>query len=134
MKAKLQEMIGTLESSITTITSKLEAPVLDGTPYLICHEGPDGIRVLGDWPVAPGKTVRGFRHISTAPSHLCGLPHYSEDSADRVVAQLTRVQSHPAGAPGTFYRIHWRIVLERRLLEDRLLLNSLKSTLSQMAN
>ncbi len=81
MNAKeiLSSAIKYAKEQITQITAELDAPVLDGTPWMICMHDESGCRVMGEWPSLPdGVTTKGFLHISAVPGHACGAYMLSE--------------------------------------------------------
>lgn len=79
------------------IATRLEAPVLDGTPFVIirttvAEQPSDREWMLGSWDTLEGVQVKnGWRRTITIPWHFCGAQCYGEESADRIVEKLSRI-------------------------------------------
>ncbi len=106
MKNIIEELIELTEKSVKDIRERLDAPILDGTPFLLCITDDLGVvRVYGDW-----DGIKGFRGADVVPNHLCGCITFSRERASQNCAAIA--SKSPEQKP---YVTHWRAFLSERL-------------------
>lgn len=113
MRQTAVESKARLENEIAQLEGSLSIPVMEDSHALILTDfnRADEVRVYGSWKDGSlgGSELRGFKHISILPWHICGTFGYPRDKAMANVRKLQAAEQTPGV---TYSYMHFRQLRE----------------------